>query len=241
MDEADYEQPRMFWRYSAEQKKPAGLPLGPDGKPLFMITPAAYAADLGDGLKIRFLLNEVQRLDTSETRDDCARALFSSRDDLPRSLRTRHRPDLEQPRHAVRSLRPSAAESSGHDAPAKKMWELGDDEAIAIAGGRLQVITLPPQESPLALLKQIETECPKSTLVPEAIYTRALFFQSRQQFPQAIVDYQRLMSTFPTSVARQGREGADQADPTTWRGARRNRSTITGREAVAGIFQPQCG
>ncbi|HEY0257421.1 MAG TPA: hypothetical protein VGC39_08255, partial [Candidatus Methylacidiphilales bacterium] len=69
VEEADYEQPRMFRRYPAQQEKPTGLPLGPDGQPRFFPTPNVYASTLGDGPKIRFLLNEIQALDTSDSRD----------------------------------------------------------------------------------------------------------------------------------------------------------------------------
>ena len=197
VDEADYEQPREFGRYGAQQVKPTGLPLNPDGKPRFLGKPDAYAADLGDGPKIRFLLDEVRQLDTSETRDEAARALFRQ----AMICRGLYGPDII----AQWNNQGTQYDRFGHplpkapatDAPAKKIWELGDDEAIAIAGGRLQVVTLPAAESPLALLGQIEKLCPKSSLVPETIYTRALYRQSRQQFPQAIAEYERLQQAFP--------------------------------------------
>jgi uncharacterized protein YfaS (alpha-2-macroglobulin family) len=197
VDEADYEQPRGYGRYAGQQEKPTGLPLGPEGRPQFFGTPPAYTADLGDGPKIRFLLDEIQRLDASETRDEAARALFRQ----AMICRGLYGPDI------VRQWDSQGVQSDrfGHplpkppdtDAPAKKLWELADDEAIAIAGGRLQVVTLPADESPLALLSGIEKLYPKSSLVPEAIYTRALYYQSRQQFPQALAEYARLRQAFP--------------------------------------------
>ncbi len=197
VDEADYEQPRAYGRYPGQQEKPQGMPLGPDGRPHFMQTPAAYAADLGDGLKIRFLLAEVQQLDTSANRDDAARAIFRQ----AMICRSLYGPDVVE----AWNNEGTQYDRFGHplpkapeeNPPAKKIWELGDDEAIAIAGGRLQVVTLPPEESPLALLKKIETECPKSSSVPEAMYARGLYHQSRQQFPEAIADYQRLITARP--------------------------------------------
>ncbi len=197
VDEADYEQPREFGRYGAEQEKPTGLPLGPDGLPRFFPMPDAYAATLGDGPKIRFLLGEVQTLDTSESRDDSARAIFRQ----AMICRGLYGPDIiaqwnSQDTQYDRFGHPLPRAPLG-DMPAKKIWELGDDEAIAITGGKLQVVTLPAAESPLALLGQIEKLCPKSKFVPEAIYTRALYMQSRQQFPQAIAEYQRLQQAFP--------------------------------------------
>jgi hypothetical protein len=197
VEEADYEQPREYWRYPSQQEKPTGLPLGPDGQPRFLSTPAAYAPDLGDGPKIRFLLDEVQNFDASESRDDTARALFRQ----AMICRGLYGPDIiaqwnNQGIQYDRFGRP-LPKAPDEDAPAKKIWELADDEAIAIAGGRLQVDTLPAEESPLALLAQIEKVCPKSSLVPEAIYTRALYYQSRQQFPEALAEYARLQQVFP--------------------------------------------
>src|SRR5262249_40667884 len=66
VEEADYEEPR--WARGAwgqEQTQPTGIPLGPDGKPQFIQVPKDYSSNLGAGPKIRFLLDEVQRLDTS--------------------------------------------------------------------------------------------------------------------------------------------------------------------------------
>ena len=197
VEEADYEQPRDYGRYASEQQKPTGLPLGPDGQPRFLSTPANYEPGLGDGPKIRFLLDEVQHLDTSESRDDTARALFRQ----AMICRGLYGPDIiaqwnNQGTRYDRFGHP-LPKSPDTDTPAKKIWELGDDEAIAIAGGRLQVVTLPAGESPLTLLSQIEARCSRSSLLPEAIYTRALYFQSRQQFPQAIAGYEKLLRAFP--------------------------------------------
>jgi uncharacterized protein YfaS (alpha-2-macroglobulin family) len=197
VEEADYEQPRSFGRFPGQQEKPTGLPLDPNGHPRFLTTPTAYAPNLGDGPKIRFLLQEVQALDASETRDDSAQALFRQ----AMICRGLYGPDVI----AQWNNQGTTYDRFGHplpkapdsEPPAKKIWELADNEAIAIAGGRLQVVTLPDGESPLALLSKIETLCPKSKLVPEAIYTRGLYFQSRQQFPQALAEYDRLQRAFP--------------------------------------------
>lgn len=198
VEEADYEQPRWYGRgYGGSQEKPTGLPLDTDGKPRFLSTPDAYSATLGDGPKIRFLLSEVETLDSSENRDDTARALFR-RAMICRSL---YGPDVIQQwvGQSIQRDRFGRPLPNQHtdDLPKKKIWELADDEAIAIAGGRLQVVTLPAEESPLALLREIEKRCPKSTLVPEAIYTEGLYYQSRQQFPEAITTYDRLKQIVP--------------------------------------------
>ena len=54
------------------------------------------------------------------------------------------------------------------DEPKKKIWELADDEAITLVGGKLRLVTLPPSESPLALLRELEKKYPASELCPEA-------------------------------------------------------------------------
>jgi alpha-2-macroglobulin len=81
----------------------------------------------------------------------------------------------------------------------KQLWQLGDDEARTPVDGRLDVITLPASESPLALWSRVEKECPKSPAVGEAIYQRGLYFQNRRQFSQAIAEYRRLIARYPTA------------------------------------------
>jgi len=195
VEEADYEEPR--WWHHGEQEPPTGIPLGPDGKPRFVKTPRAYASGLGEGPKIRYLLDEVQRLDTSETKDDAARALLR----WAMIARSLYGPETanQWSGRRVRYDRFGQALPSqpDRDRPKKKMWELEDDEAITIVGGRLRVITLPASESPVSLLRLLEKKYPKSAVRPEAHYARALYLQTRQRFPQALNEYAALIETHP--------------------------------------------
>jgi len=198
VEEADYEQPRGFGRYPNDQTPPQGLPLGPDGQPVFPSTPAAYSPKLGDGPKIRFLLAEIESIDPSETKDHAARALHQ-RAMICRSL---YGPEIRQQWNSQNVRynhfgQPLPQIPSGEPA-LKNNWELADNEAITLAGGKLRVITLPDSENPLALLRNIESLYPKSKLVPEALYTRGLYYQSRQQFPRATQAYEKLASDFPS-------------------------------------------
>jgi hypothetical protein len=177
VEEADYEEPRWGWGRGwrqQEQAPPTGIPVGPDGKPQFLAVPDAYAPTLGEGPKIRFLLEEIQRLDTSATKNDAARALF---------------------RWAMiaRNLYESAP------GPQKPIWELGDNEALTRVGGELRLIELPPSESPVAILQAVQSKYPNSDMRIEARYTLALFFQSRQQFPRALAEYRKLIETDPAA------------------------------------------
>jgi alpha-2-macroglobulin len=179
-----------------------GIPQAAGGGPLFLHPPAKCDPGLSRRAKIQFLLDEVERLDRSPAHDGVAQALLH-RADLARRLygpvkdedwrrgefeyRIRQRPWFRAAR-AKRHLKP--------------FWELEDDEARAVVGGRLQILKLPPAESPLALWGRIEKECPQSEVVPEAIYQRALYLQDRRQFAKAIAEYQRLISRFPNHERR---------------------------------------
>jgi hypothetical protein len=200
VEEADYEETRWGWGgggWGEDQTPPIGIPLGPDGKPQFIQAPGEYSSKLGSGQKIRFLLEEAQRLDTSTNRNDDARALFR----WAMIARTLYGPDSAigysgaQVRYD-RLGRPLPAQPDP-DAPKQKIWELADDEAITLVGGKLRLVTVPPAESPMTLLRELERKYPGSELCPEAQYTRALYVQTRQQFPEAVKQYQAFLEAFP--------------------------------------------
>ena len=173
-----------------------GIPRRPDGQPRFPETPAVYGSQLSPAEKFRFLLVEVERLDISAHRDDAAQAL------LRRFMISRlfYGPetatdwlDWWQRGNGYRCpppIRPSI--------PATKVWELQENQALTPVGGRLEVVDLPADESPLALVGALTSRYPQSTIVPEARFTRAVYHQSRQQFPQALAEYRALIQDFPT-------------------------------------------
>lgn len=194
VEDADYEEPRWAWGWNPDnQRPPTGIPLGPDGKPQFVATPKEYTASAGDGGKIRFLLEEVERLDQSEKRDEAARALFR-RAMIARSLYGSE--SAKQWRNYFASQQGEADPDA--EASLKKVWDLEDDEALTLVGGRLRVVTLRAGESPLALLRSIARKYPQSEVVPEAKYAQGLFYQTRQQFPEAIREYRELLEAHPS-------------------------------------------
>ena len=198
VEEADYEEPRWGWGgWGQEQVQPNGIPLGPDGKPQFIQSPATYTTNLASGQKIRFLLNEAQSLDTSTNQNDAARALFR----WAMIARTLYGPDSASAYSSSRvqydrfgQVLPSQPDP---DEPKKKTWELAEDEAITVVGGKLRLVTLPPAESPVALLRQVQKQYPKSDLVPEAQYALALYLQTRQQYPEAVKQYEAFLESYP--------------------------------------------
>jgi alpha-2-macroglobulin len=197
-EEADYQEPRWGWGgWGEEQTPPTGIPLGQEGKPQFIQPPKEYSPELGSGQKIRFLLAEVQQLDISTNKNDAARALFR----WAMIARTLYGPDSASGYSSAqvrydRFGQPLSAKPDP-DEPKKKLWELADNETITIVGGKLRLITLPPSDNPLALLHAVEQEYPHSDLAPEAQYTLALYLQTRQQFPQAVEQYQVFLERYP--------------------------------------------
>src|SRR4028119_1698357 len=98
----------------------------------------------------------IQRLDGSAKKEDAAKALFRGAM-IARSL---YGPETAQFAASSRTRydrlgRPLPQEKAP-DEPRKKIWELADDEALTIAGARVRVVTLPPSESPISLLRQVE-------------------------------------------------------------------------------------
>jgi hypothetical protein len=198
VEEADYEEPRWArgW-YPEDQTPPTGIPLDLNGKPQFIATPKEYSSALGDGPRIRFLLDEIQRLDKSEKKDDAAKALLR----WAMIARSLYGPETAQQWSGSQvqydRLGRPIPQKSDPDLPRKKTWELEDDEALTIVGGRLRVVALPASESPVSLLRLVEEKYPESSLRPEAHYARALYFQTRQQFPRAIAEYNELIRRYP--------------------------------------------
>ncbi|NQT82825.1 hypothetical protein HQ563_07375, partial [bacterium] len=196
VEEADYYEPRWRGWYPQDQTPPTGIPLDPDGKPRFITTPANYSANLGEGPKIRYLLDELQGLDKSDKKDDAAKALMRWAM-IARSLygpETANQWRSSQVRYDRRG-RPLPREGDV-DEPTKRVWELEEDEALTVVGGRLRVVTLPASESPMAILRLLEKKYSESSLRPEAHYARALYLQTRQQFPEALEEYRELIQRY---------------------------------------------
>ncbi len=194
--EADYEEWRWWSWHDLEQEPPTGIPLASNGQPEFIQSPATYASNQGAGQKIRFLLDEVERLDISANKDDAARALFRR----AMIARTLYSPDSVT-RNGVSSVRydrfGNAMPAQDGDVTEKKIWELGEDEAITFVGGKVRLVVLPPSESPIALLRELQRKYPRSQVCPEAQYSLGLYFQTRQQFPEAVREYQVVLAKHP--------------------------------------------
>ncbi|MHC4502638.1 MAG: alpha-2-macroglobulin family protein [Planctomycetota bacterium] len=82
------------------------------------------------------------------------------------------------------------------DDPLAKIHELGRSEALSWVGSQVKRITLPPEEDPLALIDRVEKEYPLSSAAGEARYAAGLYLQTRQQFVEAIAEYDKVAAKY---------------------------------------------
>jgi uncharacterized protein YfaS (alpha-2-macroglobulin family) len=195
-----YESDEPPWEHEAEDSwwyLTQGVPLGADGRPRFVSSPAEYRSHLGPGAKALYLLKEIEALDTTTTGEHAARALLTHAIIATKLYGPSSDPswDLAQFYYAY-DERPSFVRSyrSGSQKP---FWKLADNEARTLVAGKVDTIELPESESPLALLRLIEAKYPKSAVVPAAIYRRGVYYQMRQQFARALDEYKALQKAYP--------------------------------------------
>jgi hypothetical protein len=171
------------------------IPVDEAGAPRFATMPEAYSSALSLGQKVKFLLAEIERLDTTARRDDAALALY-------------RRAMLARSRYAgpgsvgVEFLEPTQSDGTGQPAtPASTAaaGELADNEVVTRVGSRVRRVQLPPDEDILGLLRAVVERCPQSIHAAEAQYSIGLYYQSRRQFRQAVTEYERVVERFPHS------------------------------------------
>jgi len=192
--DADYESPRWMHN-SSGYGNPQGLRMGEDGNPIFPKSPKEYAEDLPTHLRVRFLLEEVVRLDETDTRRNAAAAIYRRAmieracfDSVRLMERSRQpRPGQEQVEPETGSLLP------------KNIWDLEDNQAVAWVEGELRTVSLPDDCSPVALLTEAVEKYPGATVAQEAQYAKAAFFQTRRQYVRAVREYNTLTQLFPQS------------------------------------------
>lgn len=204
----DYEAGHGYrFRQVRGSQPPSGLRAGPDGKPQFTPTPAAYAAALPDDQKARYLLTEIEARDATPAKEYKALALYRR----AMVARARFGPDRvvqwwQQGNRAFGPLGQPQAEDPKK--PEKELWQLKENEALTWVAGELRVLALPPEEDLVALLSSIGHDYGQTEIADDALYALGAFFQSRQQYPRALEAYDKLLGKFPQTSYR---EVAEQA------------------------------
>jgi hypothetical protein len=74
---------------------------------------------------------------------------------------------------------------------------LADDEASRWSASKLRLVTLPAAESPLPCCGTCRGNTRRARFAPKRNTRWALYFQTRQQFPQAVKEYAAFLETYP--------------------------------------------
>jgi len=181
--EEDFDEYHSHWQW--RRKRPIGLPVTTDGEPIFPTRPDRYDADVQDDRMVLFLLDEIRRLDPTDTQQHAARSYYRQ------AMLARARFGMDRI-NGYAGLGWSGAAILREDLDAIKPWELKRDEAIILAGGEIQVTELPDAWNVLGLLDQITGPLADSGVAPEAGYAEGLYLQSRQQYLEALKVYERV-------------------------------------------------
>jgi uncharacterized protein YfaS (alpha-2-macroglobulin family) len=184
---------RRRGRYGGSGRVPRGVAVDKDGKPIWETAPAEYSADLSPGRKMKFLLAEVERLDSTPDKRHSATAL------LRRALLSRARFAPERLEQAMWNSYDEGPGSLREQVAKARHWELADNQVYALLGSRVAVVDLPPDEDILALLEKVCRDFPATDAADEARYCRGLHFQNRRQYVKALAEYEQVAARKPES------------------------------------------
>jgi len=187
--EEDFDEYHSDWQL--RRKRPIGLRLDADGKPIFPTKPGEYSPDLGDEQKILYLLDEARGLD--RTKEGRYTALSYYRQAmLARARFGMDRLNGYAGLYYSGGRRPLQEELEDYNP-----WELKDDEALVLAGGRITRVELPDEFNVLKLLRVVAGDYPGSGYAPQSRYAAGLYYQTRQQYVEALAQYDKLKNAFP--------------------------------------------
>jgi len=189
--EQDFDEYYSYWH--RQRKRPIGLRIGPDGKPIFPSEPKNYAKDLSDDQKILYLLAEARRLDKTDNRK------YTGLSRYRQAMLARSRFGMDR-LNSYASLYWFGGEYPLKEDLGKfNPWEMKDSEALVLAGGKIRKVKLPARYDVLKLLRLVEGEYRRSGVADEAQYAIGLYYQSRQQYLTALKEYDKLKRTYPKS------------------------------------------
>lgn len=196
---ADEQVDQWSARQILHRAQPRGLPVDEEGNVVFFEKPAKYSPELHDVEKMKYLLDEIRRIDATPDEEFAAESyyrqaqLFLARDGEPRLQRLSHYYWMgQQPYQKVLEER--------------RPWELEDDEVLGLIATHIGVYRLPEDESPVRLFSALIEKHPRSDWAEKAKLATAAFHQSRQKYSQAVKEYRALLEQKPSdSAAAQAR------------------------------------
>lgn len=176
--------------YALQQHKPRGLEVSTDGDVVFVDRPDAYSADLNTTAKLKFLLNEIVALDSTDDKRHASASL------LRQGLLMRARDGSER-------LQRLGQWWSGSGQPYKEEVEerplhtLADDEVLGLVATHLQVYQVPQDESFLGIMRALQRQYPDSEAADQAGFLIGQYYQSRAQYDRARKAYRAHIERYP--------------------------------------------
>jgi hypothetical protein len=180
-------------RWELQRHRPLGLRLGPDGAPLFARAPGSFEKARDDDERILALWDEVRALDESKERRYTALAVYRQ------AMLARARFGMDRLQAYASYWWDGAGTPLQKELETQRPWELGEHEALVLAGGRIARVTLPAAWDVLGLLRRVESEHLASGIGADARYAIGVYLQSRQQYEAAIAAYETLKEAHPKS------------------------------------------
>ena len=196
--EDDFDEYHSYWQ--TQRKRPIGLRLDADGRPIFPTTPGEWRDGLSDDQKILFLLKEARDLDTSADGKFAALSLYRQ------AMLARSRFGMDRLNAYARAYYVSGKRPIEEDLKRFNPWEMTDDESLILAGGTLRKASLPDQWNVFKLLRVVAGDYARADSGDDAQYAVAAYYQTRQQYNRAIGEYERVEKVWPgTEIAGRAR------------------------------------
>lgn len=189
--ETDFEGYYSYGQWT--RKRPIGLRVDEAGKPIFASTPESYETGVNDDQKILWLLSEARSMDRTEDLRYTALSYYRQ------AMLSRTQFGMDRINGVAGSWWDGGAYPLNQQLENIKPWELGDNQAVILAGGKIVKTELPGQWDVLGLLGRVTRDYPKAPIIAQARYSVGLYHQSRQQYTVAVKDYSSLAEAMPES------------------------------------------
>ena len=186
--EDDFDEYHSMWQQ--QRKRPIGLRIDKNGKPIFPFAPKNYSAKHTDDQKLLFLLGETRELDHTKNKRWTGLSYYRQ------AMLARTRFGMDRMNQYAGNYWVGGKYPLKEELEAVNPWELKESQSIVLAGGRITTVTLPKQFDVLALLRTVVGDYAKSGVADEAQYSIGLYYQSRQQYTTAIDEFATLTKKF---------------------------------------------
>jgi hypothetical protein len=188
--EDDFDEQRNHWELT--RKRPIGLRIGPDSKPVFPGKPETYEGEHSDDQKILYLFDEIRGLDETDDLHYAAMSYYRQ------AMLARSRFGMDRLNQYASTYWSGTGQPLKGELETFNPWELGERESLVLAGGRIRKVELPAEWDILSNLRVVSGDYRRSGLADQAHYAVGLYYQTRQQYITALKEYESLRKQFPS-------------------------------------------